>query len=273
MNTLNRFKLSELSIKRIYGAAQRRLADIPHSIAWNSNSVIAKENNQRLLKLFGKHKGERCFIMGNGPSLAKMTLGKLREEFSFGLNRIYLHFKTMDFLPTYYVAINGLVLEQFRDDIQQLPMPKFLNWNYRRLFDISNPSMHFLKTHLGLSDTFAFTITKPIHSGGTVTFAALQIAYYMGFQEVILIGVDHSFVDKGKPNTTEIRNTKDDNHFHPEYFPKGSRWQLPDLNRSELAYQTARDAFEKDGRTILDATVNGKCQVFPKVRFETLFDG
>lgn len=212
--------------------------------------------------------------MGNGPSLAKMNLDRLRKEYSFGMNRIYLHFKVMDFLPTYYVAINGLVLEQFRDDIQQLPMPKFLNWNYRRLFDTGNPRINFLKFHFGLADTFASTITKPIHSGGTVTFAALQIAYYMGFQEAILIGIDHNFVDKGTPNTTELRNTdKDENHFHPEYFPKGSRWQLPDLKRSELAYQAARDAFEKDGRTILDATVDGKCQVFPKVQFDALFAG
>jgi hypothetical protein len=95
----------------------------------------------------------------------------------------------------------------------------------------------------------------------------------MGFREVILIGVDHSFIDKGTPNTTEVRSTENDpNHFHPNYFSKGTKWQLPDLKRSELAYGMAKETFEKAGRTILDATVDGKCPVFNKVEFESLFD-
>ena len=189
------------------------------------------------------------------------------------MNRIYLHFEIMGFLPTYYVAINQLVLEQFADEIKQLPIPKFLNWNKRSLFDSNISDVMFLKTRLGISDSFQPNILEPIYSGGTVTFVAMQIAYFMGFQEVILIGVDHNFVDKGTPNKIEIRETNTDyNHFHPDYFPKGSRWQLPDLRRSELAYESARVAFESDGRQILDATVNGKCQVFPKVNFKSLFD-
>jgi hypothetical protein len=95
----------------------------------------------------------------------------------------------------------------------------------------------------------------------------------MGFDEVILIGVDHNFADKGTPNKTEVRTQeRDDNHFHPDYFPKGARWQLPDLVRSELAYALARQAFEQDGRRILDATADGKCPVFEKAHFASLVE-
>ncbi|HTX92070.1 MAG TPA: hypothetical protein VMC09_12725, partial [Anaerolineales bacterium] len=115
-------------------------------------------------------------------------------------------------------------------------------------------------------------VTRPIYGGGTVTFAALQLAYYMGFETVILIGVDHNFVDRGTPNTTVLRTSdRDENHFHPDYFPAGSKWQLPDLRRSEIAYEIARQAYERSGRQILDATVDGHCQVFEKVEFESLF--
>jgi hypothetical protein len=129
-----------------------------------------------------------------------------------------------------------------------------------------------LRVKLNLFDTFTPDLTKPLSSGGTVTFVALQIAYYMGFSEVILIGVDHNFADTGTPNKTETRRSSvDENHFHPNYFPKGSRWQLPDLRRSEAAYEIAREAFEKDNRQILDATVNGKCPTFRKISFRDLF--
>ncbi|MBP8997236.1 MAG: hypothetical protein KBG10_02995, partial [Anaerolineaceae bacterium] len=99
---------------------------------------------------------------------------------------------------------------------------------------------------------------------------AMQLAYFMGFKQVILIGVDHNFTTQGKPNTTVVSTGDDPNHFHPGYFGQGFRWQLPDLETSEIAYQLAKEAYRKDGREILDATVGGKLTIFPKVNFDTL---
>jgi hypothetical protein len=110
--------------------------------------------------------------------------------------------------------VNELVLEQFASEIQALPMPKFLNWNRRALFKRDDEETVYLRVKLNLFDTFTPDLTKPLSSGGTVTFVALQIAYYMGFSEVILIGVDHNFADTGTPNKTETRRSSVD-------FPKG----------------------------------------------------
>ena len=104
-----------------------------------------------------------------------------------------------------------------------------------------------------------------------MTYVTLQIAYYMGFEEVYLIGVDHNFETKGKPNTTIVSQGDDPNHFHPGYFGKGFRWQLPDLEKSEIGYQLAKDTFEKAGRKVFDATVNGKLKIFEKRKYEDLF--
>ncbi len=211
--------------------------------------------------------------MGNGPSLGKMDLTPLQGEITFGLNRIYLLFDSMGFVPTYFVCVNELVLEQFAGEIRNLAMPKFLNWNRRKLFDANDSNASYIRLKLGLADSFSMNPTRLVCSGGTVTFVAMQLAYYMGFREVILIGVDHSFHDQGVPNKAVVRRMEHDlNHFHPEYFPKGIKWQLPDLLRSEVAYALARDAFEKAGGKVLDATVGGKCPVFKKVEFESLFD-
>jgi hypothetical protein len=99
----------------------------------------------------------------------------------------------------------------------------------------------------------------------------MQIAYYLGFGKVILIGVDHSFATKGSPNTQVVSQSDDPNHFDPQYFGKGFRWQLPDLENSELAYRIAKCQFERDNREIVDATIGGRLQVFPKVDYRTLF--
>ncbi|HSO26671.1 MAG TPA: hypothetical protein VLS48_01280, partial [Anaerolineales bacterium] len=118
---------------------------------------------------------------------------------------------------------------------------------------------------------FAVDARRRLWEGATVTYVALQLAYYMGFSEVILIGVDHSFSTQGQPNTTVVSQGEDPDHFHKGYFGKGFRWQIPDLATSEVSYRMARQAYEADGRRVVDATVGGKLTVFPKVAYESLF--
>jgi len=107
-------------------------------------------------------------------------------------------------------------------------------------------------------------------SGGTVTFVTLQLAYFLGFSKFVIVGMDHRFSAKGVANATRTRTENEDkDHMHPDYFPKGVAWQLPDLHRSELAYAMARDAFAADGREVIDATVGGACTVFRKDTLES----
>ena len=268
----DRIRPGEITINRVVDAAKRRIVDLPHRLAWDLDSKTSLNNKNKIRSYKDQHPGERCVIMGNGPSLKSMDLSVLKDEVTFGMNRIYLLFDRLSFEPTYFVSINELVLRQFSDEITQLSMPKFLNWNARSCFKKNMDSTLFVKDSLKLDDGFSTDITEKVFSGGTVTYVALQIAYYMGFNEVFLIGVDHNFSQKGIPNTVELRQkSEDEDHFHPQYFPKGSKWQLPDLVRSEMAYEKARKNFELDGRKIWDATVGGKCQVFEKIDFDAVF--
>ena len=266
-----RVKLSEITPRRLYDAVERRVCDVPDALAWTLSGSSVR-NRQLLEQYRGRHRGARCFLIANGPSLGSMDLRALADEYTISMNRAYLLYEQWRFVPTYYVCANELVLEQFANDIAHLGMPRFVNHNRRTYFDDARGnSLMYLRLRLGLADSFSSDVTHAISSGGTVTFVALQLAYFMGFTKVILIGLDHNFVEKGIPNATEIRQSaKDESHCHPDYFPKGTKWQLPDLYRSELAYALAREAFERDHREIIDATVGGKCEVFPKVQFSSL---
>jgi hypothetical protein len=216
-----------------------------------------------------KHLGERCFIIGNGPSLNQTDLSRLRDEYTFGLNRIYLLFPKLGFTTSYYVSINRLVLTQFADEIaQQIPVDKFTSWeNYSITKDISDIFYFYRHNSAG----FYKDITQGLWGGATVTYVTMQIAYYMGFQQVILIGVDHSFVTQGKAHDKITTQDYDPNHFDPAYFGKGITWQLPDLETSELAYGLARRYYEETGREILDATIGGKLQIFKKIKYDELW--
>ena len=93
----------------------------------------------------------------------------------------------------------------------------------------------------------------------------------MGIEKAILIGVDHNFADKGEANKTIVSQGDDPNHFMPNYFGKGVKWQLPDLDTSEIGYALAREAYHRAGREVVDATVGGKLTIFPKVDYHSLF--
>ncbi len=227
-------------------------------------------NKQRLENWRDRYKGQRCFVVGNGPSLKQTDLSKLDGEFTFGMNRIYLAFDQYDFKTSCLVSVNDLVLEQCHDDIRALDIPKFVTWRARKYFD-AGKDMFFLDTDYTLPEDFNGDAVGRLYEGFTVTYVCLQLAYYMGFSEAILIGVDHNFVTKGPANATVTSQGEDPNHFASNYFGKGFRWQLPDLEGSERAYRMAKAAFESDGRIIRDATVSGKLTVFPKVEYNLLF--
>lgn len=229
-----------------------------------------RESRARLRAFRDHHRGERCFILGNGPSLRRTDLTFLEGEVTFGLNRIYLLFPELQFPTTYLVSVNELVLEQCADEMRTLTIPKFITWRARRHF-LDDPRTIFIDSDYTGPEDFATRATGRVFEGHTVTYVAMQLAYHMGFQEVVLIGVDHSFQSKGTANATVISQGADPNHFDPDYFGKGFRWQLPDLEGSERAYRLAREAFEADGRRVLDATIDGQLTVFPKVKYGDLF--
>ncbi|MBN2386526.1 MAG: DUF115 domain-containing protein [Anaerolineales bacterium] len=250
--------------------ALRLLPDLPSAAlhSWRRQSI------RTLAEMKDSRRGRRCFILGNGPSLRQTDLSKLRTEATFGLNRIYLLFPELGFTTTYLVSINDLVIEQCAAEIAALSVPTFLTWRSRRVFSNLAPGSFTLPTFLYTTYTgpkFSRDARGRLWEGATVTYVALQLAFHLGFEQVILVGVDHNFVTQGEANQTIVSAGDDPNHFSPHYFGTGFKWQLPDLETSERAYLLARDTYTRAGRQVLDATVGGKLTIFPKVEYNSLF--
>jgi hypothetical protein len=255
----------------LWRAARTAWNSLQNAALWPSAAFHPwrRASIRRLGELKDIHHGQRCFIIGNGPSLKQTDLARLKDEYTFGMNRIYLGFPEMGFETSYFLTINSLVIEQCAEEIRALNMPRFISWRSRRLIGTA-PDLNFLHTTYTVP-RFAPDARGRLWEGGTVTYIALQLAFHMGFETVILIGVDHSYAAQGKPNTTVISQGEDRDHFHASYFGKGFRWQLPDLETSERSYRLARRSYEQAGRQVLDATIGGKLTVFPKVDYTSLF--
>ncbi len=221
------------------------------------------------------HRGRRCFVVGNGPSLNAMDLSPLDHEITFGMNCIFLGFERFGFRPTYYTVEDVFVAEDNSRAINELTgMVKFLPldlahcladgpetcWvNFTRLY----------KPYPQFSDNAA----AQVFWGSTVTYLALQLAYWMGCEPIYLIGVDFDYKVPGyAEGTEEITSREDDvNHFHPAYFGPGKRWHHPRLDRVLPSYEKAQEFVTARGRRIVNATAGGKLNVFPRADYASLF--
>ena len=143
--------------------ALKRCKDIPDAYF----SPERLNTIRRLGALQNIHKGERCFIIGNGPSLNQTDLTKLKNEYTFGLNRIYLAFPKMGFETTYYLCVNDLVAEQTHDDIEKLTMPRFVSLRHKKWVRPAPDLYYLYGTYTG--PTFAKDIRKRMWEGATVT--------------------------------------------------------------------------------------------------------
>lgn len=261
-------KLADLGSKLFPGSPQ--IADRSNWIERKRAQKAAWAASQpRLAAMRGIHRGERCVIIGNGPSLNKMDLSFLRDEYSFGLNRIYLGFERFGFTPTYLVSVNRLVIEQSAAELAAVPCTKFISFEGVPLVQPADDLV--IINPREWRDYFSTDPLQGLCIGSTVTYVAMQLAFWMGFDDVVLIGVDHRFETKGEPHKVVESRGDDPNHFDPGYFGKGFNWQLPDLKESEQMFRIADAYFRAFRNKVVDATVDGACPVFEKADYVELF--
>jgi len=227
-----------------------------------------------------KYKGKRAFIIGNGPSLNKLNMAKLKDEITFGVNSIFYNFDKMGFKPTFYIVEDRLVAQDRYKEINELTgMVKIFGEYTKKYHFQDKEDVIWANVIVDYEEYpnyphFSEDAAKCIYTGGTVSYLCMQLAYYMGFDEVYLIGFDHNYVipsDADVKGCVITSNSDDPNHFHPEYFGKGKRWNDPRLDRMELAYRRTRRVFEQNGRRIFNATAGGKLEVFQRVNYDSLF--
>lgn len=207
-------------------------------------------------KLKDYRAGDTCLIVGNGPSLKDIPARLLLAYSTFVTNRIYLR---TDFAPNFYVSVNPLVIEQSVQKIDKLLCnEKFIRADLAHLIHNATPL-----TSLPYP-TFSHDPARGVYEGHTVTYVCLQLAFYMGFQTVLLVGIDHRYQFDGQPNEERTATGEDVNHFHPGYFSDGVKWHNPDLERSERAYRMAKTVYEHAGRKIINLTPGTALEVFEK---------
>jgi len=220
-----------------------------------------------LEKYRGIHSGERCFLIGNGPSLTIEDLNKIYEngEKSFGCNQIYKIFEKAMWRPSYYVIGDGKVWEEVKNEFPSNSTCFIRNFmgEVDKRNDIEYYSSNGEKYYPGYP-SFSNDLVQGVFGGRTVMYDMLQIAAYMGFKEIYLLGVDLSWGEDGK-----------DTHFCKDYvneeLEKQIRENVKYKKEIEHAYMAARQFGEKHGIEIYNATRGGHLEIFKRADFDKIF--
>lgn len=237
----------------------------------------------RLRALREQFKGrKRCFLIGNGPSLNETDLAVLKDEVTFAVNGFFLKAADLEWKPTFYVVEDHLVAEdrapwinEFKGPIKLFPA--YLGYMFEPGEDTIFYNHRPRKSYPHGFD-FSLEADKITYTGCTVTFSMMQIAAYLGFEEIYLIGVDASYAipedaKQSKDYGVGVLDMKSDdpNHFDPDYFGKGFRWHDPQVDKMIEAYTEARRTLEGTGQMIYNAGIGGQLEVFERRPFHDLF--
>ena len=233
------------------------------------------KNGKRIKALKNVHKNERCFIIGNGPSLTIDDLNKLKKEVTFAFNRIFYIFDQTEWRPTYYCSEDDKTIFNSREEINNLKIEnKFFPVNFPRDYKIRFNNAKYYVFKFGDKNAepkFSDDIVKEVYWGNTVAYTAIQLAVYMGIKEIFLLGVDHNFSkmvnDKGEIIIDET--AKD--YFSEKYNTDKDDLYIPNVEVSTRAFSVAKKYADKNNIKIYNATRGGKLEVFERVDFDKLF--
>lgn len=237
------------------------LAMILDRLRWDL-TLESYRSRRKLRSWRDRFPGKKAVIVCNGPSLLKVDLSLLKNVFSFGLNKINLLYDKDAYRPNAIVAVNLLVIEQNAAFFNETLTPIFINSRGRSHIRSRENVVFF---HTAMQAKTARDCSISLNEGFTVTATTMQLAFHMGFRDIALIGCDHNFATRGLAGATVESGKVDESHFDPRYFSGGQKWQLPDLVASEYYYSMANDMYSAFGGRIVNCTVGGKLDIFPRM--------
>lgn len=235
-----------------------------------------KRNQRYLEDLHNKHKGNRCFIVCNGPSLKAEDLTRIHEngDVTFASNKIDKIFPKTPWRPTYYIVADEKYQRTLWETMQVIDSDCqfYRTDSYLTTRKIKNKKVVWLNTdgnRRNLEDPkFSDNAANKIYAIGTVTFMMLELAVYMGFQEIYIIGCDNSYGINIQKDGTVVKNNK------PSYFEgmdsktQGMAASIWEMN---IAYECAKKYADINGIKIFNATRGGYLETFERVDFDSLF--
>lgn len=281
-NIIMQLKENGVSEENIYWFPNTKLLDDIGSEVLNADQYIKK------ISIFKNiHRGKRCFLIGNGPSLVAEDLNKIKNEYSMAANKIFQAFSNTEWRPTYYFCDDGILCKELfskKESLKEVLLEckagfsstKHSLYKYRKEEDMSNlffyESRNTIDREGDIIPLFSEECSKCVYTCYTIVYAMYQIAMYMGFTEIYLLGMDFSFTQEVN-SKGEIVVHKNIKRNHSDLLDE-LNMKKENMPRPYIileGHKIAKEFAESHGVKIYNATRGGKLEVFERVDFDSLF--
>lgn len=244
---------------------------------FNKHGLFLNNNGRRLMNMKDCHKGERCFLIGNGPSLSPDDLHLLKDEYTFGTNMVYKIFDQTDWRPSFHCVSDSIYATKLRDELyNNVKSPLFtIEKTYhkmtKRTLDTTYVHTIASERYKVKGNLFAYCMVK-----ATVLSLAAEFAFHMGFSEIYLLGVDCTNPHAAGGHFTDNYTTKeiaqtDISRIKTRMNKENvTTEQIGEhiIDRSLVVYRLLKKYADKHGIKIYNATRGGNLEVFPRVTLE-----
>lgn len=223
--------------------------------------------------------GKRGFVIGNGESLNRQDLTKLRNEITVGMNRIYLHDICKDWSPTFYCNVDRVPKEgiseyrrKYLDEMPERFKPVGMFYHISELhYHLNTGNRFFVKTDIAVDTVRDYNIpwdlTRAIPGNRTTSHTAIMVAMYAGCNPIYLIGMDNDWLS----HRSIDRHFYDGKGLEEDLINKSYTYYMKVVLRQFQGYEVIRNYANQHGIKIFNATDGGFLDVFPRVEYGSLF--
>lgn len=274
------FKGIMKSIKKILGKPGKLMerAYVRITGYFRCRGLLLTENSRRLASYKGKYEGQRCFLIGNGPSLKSEDLDRLRNEVTFGCNLIYKIYDQTRWRPTFYcISDSGVTRTNSYGIAENMDGTTLMIREFAyRYMKVKPPAVCLPYISIEGYKVKGNMLAYHYISHSTVMSMLVELAIYMGFKEIYLIGVDGTGSSAKGSHFTDNYFSKEMKEYADNIKKKILKNYVPDAQAAKLqkrsmdTYGLLRKYAETHGIKILNATRGGVLEVFERADLDVL---
>lgn len=229
-----------------------------------------RTEQSKIFELKNSYKGERCFVICTGPSLTIDDLNLLKDEYTFAMNSIFLLLDKTTFRPSFYGCIDEEVFEKMKDNIfkYESDIAKvFISGRIRKHLKVLSPHWYNVSCNVAYHTydrwfknrfwcRFSGDAVFGTYDMYSVTHFLIQIAVYMGFKDIYLIGADC--------------NQRVGKQVHFMDYGIDDRTLDTSRERNICGYEEIKRNMSRNNFSVYNATRGGELDVFERVNLDDL---
>lgn len=246
---------------------------------------------QKNVNLRNSHKGERCFIVGNGPSLKEMDFSLLNNETVFTVNFLMKNQQLFySIKPKYHVLVDPFFARMSKEELDDvLNKIKIVGARMILSYEVSNeiaPLLSgieyysvYMRDNWNRMGRKKIDMSKLMFSSQNVVQSAICMAIYMGFREIFLVGCEftgiyESFeVNAGnKLVNKHAYDIKDQDQYKKMLCMDDNCKMLGEYFRVFSDFKMIQQYALSHNVSIVNATIGGILDVFPRINYFSCFE-